>query len=51
MAKVTLEITLDFDGFDSLTDAENLSAIEAIIESGADSTCSEINVKSVKIDD
>lgn len=49
MAKVTLEMDFDFGGFGEMSDAEKFSAIEAVIESGAESTCSEITVKSIAV--
>ena len=51
MAKVTVEMDFDFDGFNGLTDAEKFYAIESIIESGAESTNSEISVKSITVSD
>jgi hypothetical protein len=49
MAKVILEMEFDFDGFDELTDEEKFSAIETVLESGAESNCSDIKVKSIEI--
>jgi hypothetical protein len=49
MAKVIVEMDFDFDGFDELTDEEKFSAIDTVLESGAESTCSIITVHSVEI--
>jgi hypothetical protein len=49
MAKVIVEMEFDCEGFDELTDNEKFNVIDAVLESGAESTCSEIKVKSIEI--
>jgi hypothetical protein len=49
MAKIIVEMEFDFDGFDELTDEEKFSAIDTVLESGAESTCSTITVNSIEI--
>lgn len=49
MAKVIVEMEFDFDGFDELTDEEKFRAIETVLESGAESTCSSITVNCIEI--
>lgn len=51
MARVVVEMDFDFEGFDSLTEEEQLHDIESVLKSGAESTCSEIKVSSVRIKD
>lgn len=51
MAKVTVEMDFDFDGFDTLNDEEKSNAIEAVLLSGAESTCSDIKVTSITVSD
>lgn len=51
MAKVIVEMEFDFDGFDELNDVEKFEAIEEVLESGAESTCSELKVKSITVKD
>ena len=51
MAKVIIEMDFDFDGFDGLDDEQKFMAIEEVLESGAESTCSEINVSSITVKD
>jgi hypothetical protein len=49
MAKIIVEMEFDFDGFDELTDEEKFNAIDTVLESGAESTCSTIKVNSIEI--
>ena len=49
MAKVIVEMEFDFDGFDELSDEDKFGAIETVLDSGAESTNSEIKVRSIDI--
>lgn len=49
MAKVLVEMEFDLDGFDDMNDSEKFYAIEEAINSGAESTFSEIYVNSIEI--
>lgn len=49
MAKVIVEMEFDFDGFEEARQEEQFSAIETVLESGAESTNSHIKVKSIQI--
>lgn len=51
MAKVIVEMDFDFDGFDTLSEKEKAKAIEEVLSSGAESTCSEITVTSIVLND
>lgn len=51
MAKVIIEMDFDFDGFDTLNDEEKAKAIEVVLLSGAESTCSDIKVTSITVSD
>jgi hypothetical protein len=47
MAKISVIMEFDFDGFDDLDYNEKIEAIETVLDSGAESTNSFINVQSV----
>lgn len=47
MAKISLIMEFDFDGFDDISEQEKIKAVETVLESGAESCCSSISVKSV----
>lgn len=49
MAKISVIMEFNFDGFDELDEDEKLDAIEEVLDSGAESTCSSIVVKSIKL--
>jgi len=49
MAKVLIEMEFDFDGFDEMDDTEKFYSIEEVLNIGAESTNSEIKVKSIEI--
>lgn len=51
MAKVIVEMDFDFDGFDTLDDEDKSNAIEVVLLSGAESTCSDIKVTSIIVKD
>lgn len=51
MAKITVEMDFDFDGFDELSEDEKLDAIKTVFDYGAESTNSEIKVTSININD
>ncbi|WP_193748168.1 hypothetical protein [Exiguobacterium indicum] len=51
MAKVIVEMEVDIEEFDTLTDEERFEAIETILESGAESNATYINVSSITIKD
>lgn len=49
MAKIVVEMEFDFDGFDELDEGSKVDAIKEVLSSGAESTCSEIRVESIKL--
>jgi hypothetical protein len=51
MARVNVVMEFDFDGFDDLTLKEKIEAIEVVLDSGAESTCSYITVDSIMVEE
>ena len=49
MKKVIVEMEVDIEKFDSLTDEERFEAIETLLESGAETNSCYVNVKSITI--
>lgn len=49
MAKVTVEMEFDCEQFDDISEQEQFYAIEAVLESGAESTGSYLKVGSIEI--
>jgi hypothetical protein len=47
MAKISVTMDFNFDGFDELNKDEKLDAIEEVLDSGAESTYSSIKVNSI----
>lgn len=48
MAKIIVEMEFDFDGFDSLSDIDKHGSIRTVLEYGAESTNSFVDVKSIQ---
>jgi len=47
MARISIIMDFDFDGFEELDEKQKIEAIKTVLDSGAESTCSDIDVESV----
>lgn len=49
MARIIIEMEFYFDGFDELPVEEKFEAIKEVLDYGAQGTCSELAVSSIKM--
>lgn len=48
MKKIIVEMEFDYDGFDELSDIDKHGSIRVVLESGAESTNTYVDVKSIQ---